>query len=422
MKITVFKLMAFVALVILGVAEAGAQNVRFEEWFTGGTLRIDCLREGSAQGDTVWVERWYDRQAAWHGSRTQLIDPFDNGDYRVVMRDAETGRELYSRGYSNLFREYKDTPEGKNTAKRFEETLLVPMPKGKVMIAFQKRDKDMKLYDHTVVFFEGVKGSEKGVKEEEVQWTSGQSGCEAEKANGKDVSTKFDVAFVMQGFDGVGEEEYQKVCERMRGVLFGKEPFKSHREDFNLYFVKGDAGVEYNTFGADRYAMTFKVWQLHDVLGTTPCDHIIIVLNNEKYGGGAIYNFYSVTSLHKMAENVLPHELGHGIGGLADEYVDEDLSYADLHRTQYEPLEPNITNLVDFPSKWQSLLPAGTLVPTPDAEVSRTENGPLGVYEGAGYSSKGVYRPAMHCMMRDYAPFCPVCRQRLEAVIKMYTR
>ena len=422
MKITVFKLMAFVALVILGVAEAGAQNVRFEEWFTGGTLRIDCLREGSAQGDTVWVEHWYDRQAPWHGSRTQLIDPFDNGDYRVVMRDAETGRELYSRGYSNLFREYKDTPEGKNTAKRFEETLLVPMPKGKVMIAFQKRDKDMKLYDQTVVFFEGVKGSEKGVKEEEVQWTSGQSGCEAEKANGKDVSTKFDVAFVMQGFDGVGEEEYQKVCERMRGVLFGKEPFKSHREDFNLYFVKGDDGVEYNTFGADRYAMTFKVWQLHDVLGTTPCDHIIIVLNNEKYGGGAIYNFYSVTSLHKMAENVLPHELGHGIGGLADEYVDEDLSYADLHRTQYEPLEPNITNLVDFPSKWQSLLPAGTLVPTPDAEVSRTENGPLGVYEGAGYSSKGVYRPAMHCMMRDYAPFCPVCRQRLEAVIKMYTR
>ena len=403
MKITVFKMMAFVALVILGVAEAGAQNVRFEEWFTGGTLRIDCMREGSARGDTVWVEHWVDRQTPWHGSRTQLIDPFDNGDYRVVMRDAETGRELYSRGYSNLFREYKDTPEGKNTAKRFEETLLVPMPKGKVMIAFQKRDKDMKLYDQTVVVYEGVESG---------KW----------KVESGELATKFDVAFVMQGFDGVGEEEYQKVCERMRGVLFGKEPFKSHREDFNLYFVKGDAGVEYNTFGADRYAMTFKVWQLHDVLGTTPCDHIIIVLNNEKYGGGAIYNFYSVTSLHKMAENVLPHELGHGIGGLADEYVDEDLSYADLHRTQYEPLEPNITNLVDFPSKWQSMLPAGTLVPTPDAEVPRTENGPLGAYEGAGYSSKGVYRPAMHCMMRDYAPFCPVCRQRLEEVIKMYTR
>ncbi len=422
MKTAGFKIMAFVVLMALDLAGVGAQDVRFEDWFTGGTLRMDCLRKGSAQGDTVWVEHWIDRQSEWFGSRTQLLDPFDNGDYRVVMRDAATGRELYSRGYSNLFREYKDTPEGKTVKARFEETLLLPMPKDKVQIALQKRDKEMRLQDQTVVEFLGVKGSEKGVKEEKVQWTSGQSGCEAEKANGKDVSTKFDVAFVMQGFDD-DTIYYNSICRRMTEVLFGKEPFASHRDDFNLYFVKGDAGAEYNTFGADRYAMTFKVWQLYDVLGTTPCDHIIIVLNNEKYGGGAIYNFYSVTSLHKMAENVLPHELGHGIGGLADEYVDEDLSYADLHRTTYEPLEPNITNLVDFRSKWQSLLPEGTPVPTPDNEnILRTENGPLGVYEGAGYSSKGVYRPVMHCMMRDYAPFCPVCSKRLEEVMGLYTR
>ena len=90
-------------VVLLTMTSAAAQGIDFDRWFTGGTLRVDCLREGSARGDTVWVERWYDRQAAWHGSRTQLIDPFDNGDYRVVVRDAETGRELYSRGYSSLF-------------------------------------------------------------------------------------------------------------------------------------------------------------------------------------------------------------------------------------------------------------------------------------------------------------------------------
>ena len=46
----------------------------------------------------------------------------------------------------------------------------------------------------------------------------------------------------------------------------------------------------------------------------------------------------------------------------------------------------------------------------------------MGVYEGAGYSSKGVYRPTMHCMMRDYAPFCPVCAKRLEEIFMLYTR
>ena len=404
---------------------AQAQTLDFDKNFTGGTLRLDCLREGSALGDTVWVERWVDRMCEWHGSRTQMLDPFDNGDYRVVMRDAKTGRMLYSRGYSNLFREYKDTPEGRTVSRRFEETLLLPMPRGKVQIALQKRDKDMCLQDQTVVDFIP------GQTALETRSSRNIEGLEFEFLDhGKDVAfslygdsdNHFDIAFVMQGFDTMASEAYRQVCRRMTHVLLGKEPFKSHREDFNVYFVRGDAGVEYNTFGADRYAMTFKVWQLHDVLGQIPCDHVIIVLNNEKYGGGAIYNFYSVTSLHSMAESVLPHELGHGIGGLADEYVDEDLSYADLHRTAYEPLEPNITNLVDFPSKWQRLLPEGTPVPTPNVKVPRTENGPLGVYEGAGYSGKGVYRPAMHCMMRDYAPFCPVCRERIEHVIELYTK
>ena len=412
MKIKVVFFILFSML--LQIAVAGTQNIVFEDYFTGGTLRLDCIREGSAKGDTVWVRRWIDRQAPWHGSHTQLIDPFDNGDYRVVMRDAATGREIYSRGYSNLFREYKDTPEGRTKSMRFEETLLLPMPRVKVTIALQKRNSEMKLQDQTLMSINPKWGKLMTLKD-------GPASVPYEVHGNP--SEKLDVAFVMQGFDQMDVEEYQRVCDRMVGVLFGKEPFVSHRNDFNVYFVQGDVGVEYNTFGADRYAMTFKLWQLHDVLGQTPCDHIIIVVNNETYGGGAIYNFYSVSSLHSMAEFVLPHELGHGIGGLADEYVDDDLSYADLHRTAHEPLEPNITNLVDFESKWKSMLPVGTPVPTPDnTKVPRTENGPLGVYEGAGYSGKGVYRPVMHCMMRDYAPFCPICTKRLESIFELYTK
>ncbi len=422
MRKTLIKIVALIVFAVGGWwSAASGQNVRFDDWFTGGTLRVDCLREGSAMGDTVWVENWVYRPGGWFGSRTQMIDPFDNGDYRVEMRDAATGRVLYSRGYSNLFREYKDTPEGKTTSKQFQETLLLPRPKGKVLIALQKRDKEtLKLFDQTVASFDPevdelvpcfmITTATPDVPEPAVAY----------EIHG-DPSVKLDVAFVMQGFDD-DTLYYQSVCRRMAEGFFKNEPFRSHRNDFNLYFIRGNVGAEYNTFGSDRYLMTLKLWSLHWWLYDTPADHVIIVVNNKKYGGGAIYNFYSVTSLDEMAEYVLPHELGHGIGGLADEYVDEDLSYADIHRTSYEPLEPNITNLVDFQSKWQSLLPKGTPVPTPDVDVPRNENGPLGVYEGAGYSSKGVYRPAMHCMMRDYAPFCPVCRQRLEDIFKLYTR
>lgn len=410
----VYKVGAVLLLLVVGSrwSVASGQSVKFSRYFTGGTLRIDCTREGDAHSDTVWVSRWLDRSADWHGSRTQLIDPFDNGDYRVEMRDAKSGRVIYSRGYSNLFREYKDTPEGRKVKARFEETLLLPMPKRAVKIALQRRDKDMRLVDGTVVDFNPAAD------------TLGFNYHLGERTDLEvhgDPKEKVDVVIVAQGYQP-DDPQLRIDYYRLKEILFGKEPFASHREDFNVYGVCADVGAEFGTFGIDRYLMTYGLWRLHDALGTTPADHIIIMVNSDTYGGGAIYNFYAVSSMHRMAEYVLPHEFGHSFGGLADEYVDEDLSYAALHRTAHEPLEPNITNLVDFGSKWQSMLPAGTPVPTPEnPDAPRSECGPLGVYEGAGYASEGVYRPAMHCMMRDYAPFCPVCRGRIEEIFKLYT-
>ena len=403
------------AIAAVATQSAEAQQVSFGKYFTGGTLRVDCLREGSAQGDTVWVERWVDRMSDWHGSRKELLDPFDNGDYRVEMRDAKTGKTIYSRGYSNLFREYKDTPEGKRgVKKRFEETHLLPMPKKAVYIALQKRDEGMRLRDASVVLFDP-----KSQKLEHNFFVGERVDLEI---NG-DPSKKVDVVIVAQGYENASDPRLRIDYFRMKEILFGKEPFASHRRDFNVYGVCGDVDAEFNTFGIDRYLMTQSLWKLHNRIGTTPCDHIIVMVNSDKYGGGAIYNFYAVSTMHTMAAYVLPHEFGHSFGGLADEYVDEDLSYGSLHVTPYEPLEPNITNLKNFDSKWKSMLASGTAIPTePDDHIPATENGPLGVYEGAGYAAKGVYRPTMHCMMRDYAPFCPVCAKRLEEIFGMYTK
>ena len=406
---------AFLTVILLLAAmPAEASKVSFKKYFTGGTLRIDCVREGNVQSDTVWVSRWVDRNAAWHGSRTQLIDPFDNGDYRVSVRDLHSGQEIYSRGYSNLFREYRNTERGRKVKMRFEETLLVPMPKRAVQIALQRRDAEDRLVDATVVTFDP------SVQKLDTLWREGER--RDLEVHG-DPSKKIDVVIVAQGYDGESPMKVGVDFYRMKEVLFGKEPFKSHRTDFNVYGVVGDVGADFGTFGIDRYLMTFSVHRLHDLIGTTPCDYIIIMVNSDTYGGGAIYNFYAVSSLHKMVEYVLPHEFGHSFGGLADEYVDEEMSYSTLHLGNREPLEPNITNLKDLDSKWKDMLAEGTPVPTPDNNnVPKGQCGPLGVYEGAGYSSKGVYRPAMHCMMRDYAPFCPVCSKRLEEIFLLYTR
>lgn len=60
----------------------------------------------------------------------------------------------------------------------------------------------------------------------------------------------------------------------------------------------------------------------------------------------------------------------------------------DTYPLDVEPWEQNISTRIDFTSKWKDMLAQGTPVPTPSSESGTY---PVGVYEGAGYSAKGIY-------------------------------
>ena len=47
----------------------------------------------------------------------------------------------------------------------------------------------------------------------------------------------------------------------------------------------------------------------------------------------------------------------------------------------------------------------------------------VGVFEGGGYQSKGVYRPAQECRMKinEVANFCPVCSRAIQRITDFYT-
>jgi len=48
--------------------------------------------------------------------------------------------------------------------------------------------------------------------------------------------------------------------------------------------------------------------------------------------------------------------------------------------------------------------------------------GVVGAFEGAGYASKGLYRPTLDCLMfsRGLQPFCPVCRRAVERMVERF--
>lgn len=99
-----------------------------------------------------------------------------------------------------------------------------------------------------------------------------------------------------------------------------------------------------------------------------------------------------------------------------------------------EPWEKNITTLVDFHGKWESLIKKDTPLPTPLPDNNKKSKGKkgeasdnnvrIGAYEGAGYSMKGVYRPCPDCRMRSnvHKEFCPACQKALRDLIDFYTK
>ena len=178
----------------------------------------------------------------------------------------------------------------------------------------------------------------------------------------------------------------------------------------------------------DRYLTTLRLKNLHNSLAGIPYEHIIILANTDTYGGGGIYNSYTLTTAHHPSfAPVVVHEFGHSFAGLADEYYYDD-QFVEYYYPDCEPWEQNITTLYDFESKWESQLPRTVAVPTPaPAEVIWAEDGNgyqslVGVYEGAGYQSKGVYRPYPDCRMKTNSPkaFCPVCQSAISRLIDFY--
>ena len=89
----------------------------------------------------------------------------------------------------------------------------------------------------------------------------------------------------------------------------------------------------------------------------------------------------------------------------------------------YEPWEPNLTAFLTHDRrdiKWAGFIAADTPVPTPEKPAYAHV---VGLFEGAGYKAKGLYRPQMDCKMfhKGIVPFCRVCAHSLENMTRYYT-
>ncbi len=417
-------------LLLLCNISSTAQN--YETLFDDTTLRMDYILAGTAEEQAIYLSSMKSYEG-WYGKRINMNRLPLQGNGTVTVTDATGQDTIYRHSFSTLFQEWQSTEEATKVARSFENTVTIPMPKSTVQVTIELKNmhNGRRAYlKHT------VNPQDRLIRihnpKETLPYTYLQKSGES-----KD---KIDVVFVPEGYTAEEMEQFRRDCEESISAIFQHKAFGARKDRFNFIAVEAPSkhsgvsipktkdwkstavGSHFDTFYSARYLTTPNVSKLYDLLDDIPCESIIILANTDEYGGGGIFNNYTLTAAHGPSYRaVVVHEFGHSFAGLADEYYYDD-QYETYYPAGIEPWEQNITTLTDFSSKWEDMLPQGTPIPT--QADGKDIHSKVGVYEGAGYQSKGVYRPVQDCRMKtNGAPdFCPVCSRAIMRLIDFISR
>ncbi|HEX8187832.1 MAG TPA: IgA Peptidase M64 [Pyrinomonadaceae bacterium] len=465
---TVPALLALLALSLLPAAGA-RQAAR--------TMRLDFYHTGTAAEEVFSLDRAVVEPLAWPGNPRRAADDSNLGKYFFEVRDAKTGRVLYSRGFASIYGEWETTDEAKTVRRTFQESLRFPAPVAPVRVVLKKRDGRNAFRE---VWATALDPSDIFIDRSPLKAPAPL--VEIQKSG--DPASKVDFLIIGDGYTAAEAAKFERDARRMTEVLFDTSPFKERRRDFNVWALCPPAaesgvsrpstgvyrdsplGATFDAFGSERYVLTFDNRALRRAASFAPYEFVEILVNNRTYGGGGIHNLYStVAADNAWADYVFVHEFGHHFAGLADEYYTSSVAYAPAAE-RVEPWEPNVTALLDPANlKWKDLVSADTPVPTPWGKEAfetysrriqerrgqiRRERKPeevmealfreelehehgmfarekyagrVGAFEGANYEARGFYRPEVDCIMFTRTNrFCAVCRRAIERVIDMYAR
>lgn len=420
----------FIALfAILNALSMTAQNkIDFEQYFDNRTLRVDYIFSGNSKQQNISLDE-LSQFKGWAGRHINLDSIPLHGMGQISMKEKKSGRTIYRTSFSTLFQEWTGTEEAKSTTKAFENVFLLPMPKDTVNVTIQLFNHKLQVtasFTHMVI--------PQDILIRDINPHQLPPYRYIRKSNKKEA---IDIAIVAEGYQKEEMNTFYKHAEDAANSLFSYEPFKQMECYFNVIAValpSKDSGVSiphekmwketalsshFDTFYSERYLTTLRLRQMHNALAGLPYEHLIILANTDTYGGGGIYNSYTLTTArHPLFSPVVVHEFGHSFAALADEYGYDE--FEPEYTSETEPWEQNITTLCDLSSKWGDLLPKNVKIPTP---LSSKKINQIGLYEGGGNQTKNVYRAYQDCRMRTNTAkaFCPVCQRALSRLIQFYT-
>ncbi|MUN37865.1 M64 family metallopeptidase [Actinomadura litoris] len=250
-----------------------------------------------------------------------------------------------------------------------------------------------------------------------------------------DPSKRFNLVIMGDGYTAADMPKFRThLAEHLNG-LWTIEPFKSYRSYVNVYAVEipsQESGVGCDpNLSSPRHktplSMAFWSGCREDgiqrllvmdsaaaktyadlVPGATLGNRQILALANSDTYGGAGGTYATASGGNAMSALIAPHELGHSLGGLADEYDYYQRGVPGGTYTGAEPESIHHTLLTEQQMKAQKAKWWRWL-------GERSESGgTIGRYEGGLYYSKGVWRPSQHSMMKTLGYYYDqVARERM---------
>jgi len=253
-------------------------------------------------------------------------------------------------------------------------------------------------------------------------------------------SQRYDIVFVGDGFQEDEQSLFNSKVEDAVAALETMVPYSERMCAFNIWrvnVISEESGVDHPKDGifrdteldcrygnpaageAERCITSNSPDKCFEAADYAPdYDAVFVLVNDTQWGGCAGSLVFS--SISSGFAGIVTHELGHKIGGLADEYECYVCDGSDANRTYTgsEPGQPNVTTETSRASvKWNDLIDAATPLPT----TVDSPPGVVGLWEGGRYYAFDVFRPQKNCHMRSTgSPFCAVGARHMRETLSGY--
>ncbi|GAA0590231.1 peptidase [Kribbella sandramycini] len=233
--------------------------------------------------------------------------------------------------------------------------------------------------------------------------------------------SRFNLIVMGDGYTAAELPKFREQLDKHLNVLWSIEPFKSYRNYINVYAVeipspqsgvdcdpnltspKVDTPLQMGFWGGCNPASVQRLLTVSStaaiqyadlVAGSTAANRQILAIGNSDTYGGAGGTYATASGGNALSALITPHELGHSLGGLQDEYDyyargDRGAPYVGPEPASIHHSLLSTQQMRDQQVKWFRWL----------GEPSES-GGVIGRYEGGMYAGSGVWRPSRHSMMK----------------------